>query len=395
MPTESAFLLAGLLFIAAALGYLFARFGETENDTQSGAPRGTDYLKGLNYVLDADSDRALEVFARLAESDADALETHFALGTLFRKRGEVDRAIRVHQNIMARPGLDRSNRAQAEYALAEDYMSAGLLDRAETLYMQLRESTDYRARALGRLMRIFELTREWDRAIEAHDELERYAPVNPQVGSVAHYYCELAEQALLVKDFARAREMLKRADASRHRTVRSTLIRADLARDTDQWREAVRLYRRVAEEAPELLREVLQRLGGGSRAEGEGENFSRFLRKLMEDDESAVAAIAMTAIIDPNMDEPAAFEALEQFIGADPALRELVGLESISQSEPAQRISQLDRLRGVLRRLVAGGPGYRCRNCGYASVIRHWQCPSCRNWETIQPVNRVLVTGLD
>ena len=93
--------------------------------------QGPEYLRGMNYLLDEESDRALEVFMRLAEVDKDTLETHFALGNLFRKRGEMDRAIRVHQNIMARPGLDKSHKAQAEFALAEDYMSAGLLDRAE------------------------------------------------------------------------------------------------------------------------------------------------------------------------------------------------------------------------------------------------------------------------
>lgn len=395
MPTESAFLLAALLFIAAALGYVFARYADPEAEKGGAAPRGPDYLKGLNYVLDADSDRALEVFARLAETDADTLETHFALGTLFRKRGEVDRAIRVHQNIMARPGLERAQRAQAEFALAEDYMSAGLLDRAESLYLQLRESPDYRARALARLMRIFELTREWDRAIEAHDELERYAPANEQVGAVAHYYCELAEQARADKDYPRVREMLKRADASRHRTVRSTLIRADLARDQGQWRDAVRLYRRVAEEAPELLREVLQRLGSGSRVAGEDQRFDGFLRKLMDQDERNVASVAMAAVTDPEMTEPAALDALENFIAADTALRELVGLERLRELPPAGRAAELDRLRGVLRRLVSTGPGFRCRNCGYASVIRHWQCPSCRQWETVQPVNRILVTSSD
>ncbi len=246
MPTESAFLLAGLLFVAAALGYVFAKFGESESPEELSDRLSDDYLKGLNYVLNEEPDRAVELFTRMAELDDETLETHFALGSLFRKRGEVDRAIRVHQNLMARPNLTRAQKDQVEAALAEDYLSAGLLDRAESLFLKLRESAEIRRQALNRLIRIYELTREWDKAIEIHKELSRIDATAVSPEHVAHYFCELAAQASAEKDFAGAREMLDQADSGRDRTVRSTLIRADIAHETGHQKEAIHLYQNVA-----------------------------------------------------------------------------------------------------------------------------------------------------
>ena len=150
MPTESTFLLVGLLFVAAALGYVFARFSDEEKKAEAPGQLNADYLKGLNFLLNEKPDQALEVFMRMVEVDDETLETHFALGGLFRRRGEVERAIRVHQNLIARPNLSRLHKDQAFFALGEDYLSAGLFDRAEKLFMQMRGSPEHRVDALNK-----------------------------------------------------------------------------------------------------------------------------------------------------------------------------------------------------------------------------------------------------
>ena len=141
MPTEGTFLLAGLLVLAAALGWAFEHFGR-ERDNQPPGGISADYIRGLNLVLNRKTDEALELFVKIAKVDDDTLETHFALGHLFRRRGEVDRAIRVHQNLLARPSLSEAQRHQALFALAEDYLGAGLFDRAEQLFAELATSRD-------------------------------------------------------------------------------------------------------------------------------------------------------------------------------------------------------------------------------------------------------------
>ena len=389
MPTESAFLFAGLLFLAAALGYLFAWFGERDRDDAAPAPVSRDYLKGLHYLVDEDADRALEVFARMAESDEDALEIHFALGSLFRKCGEVDRAIRIHQNIMARPGLDRVHKGQAQLALAEDYLSAGLLDRAEKLFRQLREYPEFRERALKRLLGILERTRDWEEAIKIHEALSRLGNGRDEAGWLAHYYCELAEQALAAGDWPRVRSLLRKAAAVRPRSVRSLLVRADLARDAGEWREARKLYRRAAADAPWLISEILPRVARLYQSRDDGEGFTRWLQRLMDAHPDAGPEVALAVIADEAVAVPAAMGYLAAFIAADPILARLVDAEALERQPPEARAAALQRIRAALAGLRAGGVAYRCRNCGYGSLALQWQCPGCRQWESLRPEFRL------
>lgn len=393
MPTESTFLLAGLLFIAAALGYVFARYGDTDEEDEAPDQLSADYLKGLNYVLNEEPDRAVELFTRMAELDDEALETHFALGSLFRKRGEVDRAIRVHQNLMARPSLSQAHKDQAEDALAEDYLSAGLFDRAETLFLKLSESTEFRVKALERLVRIYEITREWDRAIETRADLDRAGKgVARQAApgfQVAHYYCELAEQARAEQDIVHARSMLKQADSCRDTTVRSVLARADLDSDTGKNKEAVKLYQKVIKQAPDLLVDVLPRLAAAYRELDDEAALSKFLGTLVAGDESHVAAIAVATVRNPDIEDPVALGALMRFVASDQTLGQLVGIERIAQATEAERVRMLDDVRQALRAILARKPAYHCSDCGYACVALQWQCPGCRAWETVKPEVRI------
>jgi lipopolysaccharide biosynthesis regulator YciM len=384
MPTESAFLLAGLLFVAAALGYMFARFGETDDEEGASEKFSTDYLKGLNYVLNEEPDRAVELFTRMAELDDEALETHFALGSLFRKRGEVERAIRVHQNLMARPSLGRDQRDQAEAALAEDYLSAGLFDRAENLFENLLSSQEFRQFALKRLVRIYEITKEWDRAIEYHAELESMEANGKESSEVAHYYCELAEEARVKKDFSKARAMLKKSESGRQRTVRSVLTRANVAHDSGNEKEAIRLYKQVIDKAPELLMDVIPRFAAACRAADVEDQLTEFLRKLLSKDKHYAEAIAMAAVRDPELQDPVALDALQHFIAGDSTLSGLVDVATLESAGEVERVEILTRVRQALVQIVASKPGYRCVQCGYASLLLRWQCPGCRSWETVK-----------
>lgn len=156
MPTEATFLLAGLFIVAAATGWAFARFSDFKRDDPPPTSISADYLRGLNLVLNRQTDEALELFVRMAKVDEDTLETHFALGHLFRRRGEVDRAIRVHQNLLARPNLSEAQRHQALFSLAQDYLGAGLFDRAEKLFSELGSSSTLGEAALEKLVDIYE-----------------------------------------------------------------------------------------------------------------------------------------------------------------------------------------------------------------------------------------------
>lgn len=390
MPTESAFIFAGLLFVAAALGYVFARLGQVEDD----AP-GPDYLRGLKFLLSEQPDRALDAISGAGELDEDTLETHFALGQLFRKRGEVDRAIRVHRDLIERPNIKRNRREQAQFELAQDYLSAGLFDRAEALLVALRDSPEYGVEVLGKLVRLSELTREWERAIDLQRELDRLDRPGRRHSAVGHYLCELAEQAREAGDRPRAMNWLERAEQVKPETVRSMLVRAAIAADVGDHGEAARCYRRVAEHEPSLLIEVLPRYAASCRATGRNEDFSRFLTGLLRQDPRAGRAVALAAMIDPEIADPLAVECLWDFVAADQTLKILVDGDRLRNAGGDERAQALTRLRGALRAMAAAGRSYRCIECGYSSPTLQWQCPGCAAWDTVRPRVRLAFDSGD
>ncbi len=396
MPTESTFLLAGLLFLAAALGYFFARFGDDEEGIDQSEPNETlnaDYIKGLNFLLNEQPDQALEVFLRMVEVDDETLETHFALGGLFRRRGEVDRAIRVHQNIIARPNLSLMHREHALVSLAEDYLGAGLFDRAEKLFQELCDSAEYRIRALHKLVRIYEVTHDWEQAIEAYRELEKIDPNLEEVGQVAHYYCELAEHAVQDRDFVRARELLQKAGSDQHSTVRARLALADLARETGDHKQSVKLFREVMDAEPRLIGEVIPRLAESCRALDDQALLSDSLNKLRKNEPLASKAIALAAIHDPQIQNETALQCLWDYIAEDPILVNLVEIEELGQGDTEARQKTVERVRRGLAALISATHRYRCNECGYVTSQLLWQCPSCRSWETVVPVGRLSLTS--
>src|SRR5688572_19936873 len=170
MPTDSTFLLAGLFLALFAVGFIYKLYSDRDRDLPPQI--SADYLRGLNLVLNRRTDEALELFVQMAKVDDDTLETHFALGHLFRRRGEVERAIRVHQNLLARPTLNEAQRHQAVFSLAEDYLGAGLYDRAEQLFAEIIDSPTVAQAALEKLVYIYEREREWGKAIEAQRKIE-------------------------------------------------------------------------------------------------------------------------------------------------------------------------------------------------------------------------------
>ena len=164
-----------LLLPLAALSGWYAAMASARDRT-SGASRtllSPDYFKGVNYLLNEQSDKAVEVFTRALEVDSDTVETHLALGNLYRRRGEVDRAIRIHQSLISRESLRAEERSEAALELGHDYLRAGLLDRAESLFKELVDSDSYVDRALSRLVDIYEQERDWGRAIRTARRLEQ------------------------------------------------------------------------------------------------------------------------------------------------------------------------------------------------------------------------------
>ncbi len=387
MPTESTFLLAGLFLLLAAAGWAMGRFGERDEQAAP-PPLNIDYLKGLNFLLNEQTDQALEHFLRMVRVDDKTIETHFALGSLFRRRGEVDRAIRIHQNIIARPDLAAEQRDQALFSLAKDYLHAGLLDRAEKLFVRLSQGSRYQVQALKNLCRIYEQEKEWLKAIEAGQQLETLGGRSLAL-EIAHYYCELAEEGAASNDFAAARRYVKKAQAGRPRTMRGALTRAHIARETNDHKTAIRLYHRIIDEHTYLIAEALPEIVATYEKDGSMSGLDKVLRSMLNKNPDMRSLVAYTAIVNDIAGIPIIDECVEQYLLDEPTLSEFVDLHMFSQGDAAKHAEALSKVRGALSKLASATPRYQCQECGFSSQRLLWQCPSCRNWETQRPASRV------
>ena len=392
MPTESTFLLAGLLLVVAAAGWAFARFSDFRRDDAPSKSISADYLRGLNLVLNRQTDEALELFVRMAKVDDETLETHFALGHLFRRRGEVDRAIRVHQNLLARPNLSEAQRHQALYSLAKDFLGAGLFDRAEKLFAELRSSPTMGADALRNLVDIHERESDWNRAIEARRRLDSLT--GEKSAEVAHYHCELAERARLDGDPELARQHLKNSVKSASGALRGTLIRAALATEDADFAQAISLYKQLLSADSRLMAEILPLLTAACRETGRDGGLARFLQSLVSKDDSAAREIAYAAILNELEEPPLIRQYVEDYLLGDEALAPLINVEYLRTLPRAERLASVQRIAGGLRRLAMSSARYRCMTCGYSASRLVWHCPSCKSWESVRPVQKFRFADL-
>ncbi len=343
------------------------------------ARRRERYLEGVRYLLDDKPERALEVFLGLAANDDETIDTHFALGSLYRRRGEVERAIRVHQHIVERTGLDPRHRDAALTELARDYFRAGLYDRAEKLFLELADSGREPAVALAHLVRIHELQHDWEQAAAMHERL-RAVGIPDQPSAIAHYWCELAEAAIARRDLDEARAHLRTARAEHKDSGRVSILRGDVARMQGDPALAVQLYRKVVRRDFHLLPLVLPRLADAARLAGDAGVFDESLRELLRSGIGNRSEIAYAAIVSGYYDDPVILECVRELLSTDSDLRDLTSALLPPATEPT--MGQLRAVSGALRNVVQRHARYRCSVCGIDSSTFLWQCPGCKSWDT-------------
>ena len=355
-------LLLALAFVAVGVAAWFLG-RRTSSGRTVRLPR--DYYVGLDHLINDRFDHAVEIFARMADADGDAAEIQFALGSLFRRRGEVDRAIAIHSRMREQGGSSLHDKAA--FALALDYLSAGLMDRAEWLLEELSASREYRRAALDHLVRIYEAQGDWANALKIFHALPQAVQVERR-RVAAHYLCELAEQALLQGDAERAGTLLRQA-----RTHQADLPRADVltARITELAADsagALTLYLKALQESPELALEIIPRvleLWGNARGADAIEEIAARLRRNGTISSRQLAWLLATAL------PPQEVRRLPDIAGE-------AGTETGSAADARS-------LGTLLTRIGDAGGRYQCEDCGLLSVGWYWRCPKCRSWDSMRP----------
>nr|WP_263858542.1 lipopolysaccharide assembly protein LapB [Coralloluteibacterium stylophorae] len=378
-----------LLPVAAASGWFAARRSRPAVGAQAPERLSTSYFRGLNYLLNEQPDKAIEVFLQIAETDENTFETQFALGLLFRRRGEVDRAIRLHQGLVARPGLSEAQKLQAILALGEDYMRAGLLDRAETLFADLAQAQVLAPPALRHLISIYQAERDWEKAIEY---AQRFAAISKdQTGPlIAQFHCELSEQARLRGDIDRARQEIASAYEADSHCVRAGMLEArlEIAAGNDQ--AAIRAYERVARHDVDYLPEVLPPLLACYVRRDEGARARAFLSEMIEHYGGVAPILELARLLEQEDGPEVALDFLIRQLRQRPSVRGEAALIELSLASGSDAAASLQALKQINEQLLVRAPTYRCKRCGFGARSHHWQCPSCKNWDTVKPVHTVL-----
>ena len=381
MEIEYWWLLSLPLFFA--LGWLAARIDIRQLLSESRALPAS-YFKGLNFLLNEQPDKAIEAFIEVVKVDPQTIELHFALGSLFRRRGEVERAIRMHQNLVGRPDLAQGQKLAALFELAQDYFKAGLLDRAEELFLKL-EGTAHAEESLKFLLEIYEQEKEWRKAIEIAGKLETVTGRSHQK-EVANFYCELAINEMMHTRPDAARPHLAEALAHHRLCVRANLLLGDIEISAGRPEAAIDAWKRIESQNPAYLALVAERLYNAYRQRGmigEGINLLRgYLAKYPSLD---LLNMVFQGTLESQGTEPA-YRLVRDELRRTPTL---LGLDKLLEAQlleaPLERRRDLELIKELVNQHTRSLAMYKCDSCGFRARQYYWHCPACAAWETYSP----------
>ena len=366
------------------LGWIAARVDIKQLIAESTALPAA-YFKGLNFLISDQHNKAVEAFSEAMQANTDSLELHFALGSLFRRTGETDRAINMHLNLLDKKELTDNQRSAVKAELAQDYLKAGLYDRAEELFKGLND-TRYRQPALHALLEIYVREREWTRAIETATELERLSGVSFRI-QIAQYYCELAMNDIIAQKLDTARNQLHKALDSNKNCVRANVLLGDLEASTGAHQAAISQWKRIEFQQPEYLGLIANKMLKSYRADGQLKQGLTQLNAYLETYKlpSLMSALYEATLVEEGA-EKAAKLARNELI-RQPSLTtldQLLQARAMADETKKQSNNQdIQLMQQTVRNAIGNRAAYHCDQCGFRAKQHHWQCPACNAWESL------------
>lgn len=380
-----------LLPVAAGYGWIMGRNSVRQAQRKQSSILSRHYYKGLNFLLSDQPDKAVDTLIKMINLNSDTVETHIAMGNFFRHRGEIDRAIRVHQNLVSREEIQPSQRENALKELGKDYTQAGFLERAENAFLQLLNSDKHYLIAQQQLFSIYQTTKEWSRAIELAERMVACHGDNDEVSErLAHFYCEQAHIELKRGDDSAALVLLQKAVNADEHAVRPWLMLGEIALEQQRYNDARAYLLQVAERDISWFSEAVPLLEQVARSTGDWESLSKSLEKHWQ--QCATSYLAMVdVLLETGRLEQAADYLLQQ-LRERPTMKgfkTLMGLYIDQIADPSSTES-LKLLKELVEKQMAQRPKYRCQSCGFSGRKLYWLCPSCKKWNMVKPIK-----GLD
>lgn len=385
LELEYWWLLALPLFFA--LGWLAARMDIEQLLSESSALPAA-YFRGLNFLIREQHDKAIEAFTEAVQANTESLELHFALGSLFRLRGEINRAIHLHQGLLERPQLSEFQKTAIMAELAQDFLKAGLFDRAETLLREICTAPSYQMSSLRSLLDIHVREREWSKAIATAAELEKLSAVS-FAREIAQFHCELAAMALQKNDTALAELELTSALQTNPACVRATIMLGEIEAAAGNIAAAITTWQRIALQQPQALGLIAQRVLESYRSLGKGKEGLRLLQDWAREHKlGSVLNIVFQATLEEQGPQPAARMARAE-------LEKMASLNMLDRLLQAQAAGQPDHaedlqlMQNTVHHFLRHSRSHDCEQCGFRARRRYyWQCPGCNGWETFAPEHK-------
>lgn len=377
-----------MLFVAIATGWLLglwsARFGRRPNIDDEATLR-----ERLQFLFTNYSDEAIESFVETLAVSQDTVNLHLSIGAHFRNKGEVDRATLIHQNLLARTELPGRYSYQVTYELAMDYLAAGLLDRAESLLHELMGSREYGRQSAQQLIELYQQERDWEKAVQVAVTLVEAEPSPARRKQLAYLLCERAEQDLARDDRFTARNRLSEALGYDPACIKALLLLADMHQRDNKPKDARLLLLSIFDQKPAFAPEAVKRLMSYARENNSEVPLAKKLRKLYYSTPSTSLLLAMVELEYRRQGEEAAIALLQQELSNRPSLRGLLRLIEMNGPEHPGSGTRDGLVSRVGELLIENKPVYQCTRCGFSGHQLHWLCPSCKTWESVEPVQGV------
>ena len=382
-----------LLPIAAAYGWYMGHRSAKKDQEDVSNKLSRDYVTGVNFLLSNQTEKAVDLFLDMLqkqeteneiESDSQ-FEAELTLGNLFRSRGEVDRALRIHQALDRSPNYTFEQKLLAKQQLAKDFMAVGFFDRAENLYITLVDEPEFAEGALQQLAVIYQKTKEWKKAVNVAEKLAKIAPKEDNI-ELAQYYCEYV-RTLTVDSKENPQDILRQALQVAPSCVRASMLLADLSVQQQDYKSAVEILENVLNQNPDYVSEILPQLKTCYQKLEQLDNFELFLIRVTQEHKNSSVELALADLIAEKDGRAAAQTKVYQQLTRNPSMflfHRFIQYQ-IDEAEDGRGKESLTLLHKLVGERIKQSFDYRCVNCGYQSHKLIWCCPSCRQWEKIKP----------
>ncbi len=372
-----------LAIIPVAIAFLWFLFRTKKSHKQLQSTLSSEYFKGLDYLLNDEQGKALDVFVKLVESNWDTIDTHFTLGKIYRKNGEMDKAIKIHQGLIARPSLPERYRSKILLELGYDYLGAGWFDRAEGLFKEVLIQDKKSKEARHNLILIYQQEKEWFKAIDIAADL---FSENPSVTGpmIAHYYCELAEVSKTKGDVSQLEIYANKALRYDVSCVRASILLADQIKAAGDDKKAIKVYESIEQQDAESMIMVIDSLLECYENLSSLDKLYEYLLSLQSRQKNLFLQNVIASVLEKSQGKQAAIEYLSDKVKHQPSLSGLQKLVSYKESgiDADKVFADLAAAISVMQKDSAE---YRCQKCGFSTNTHYWLCPSCNHWNSVKP----------